>query len=159
MRQLRPAIAAAAMLLATACGGGLQFAKDARVRVVSPRQLATVSAPVHLRWTTDMAAGRPVTYAVFVDALPVHPGQNLRSLAGARCAGVVGCVDVAFLNRHAVYLTTEPSLDLDALPVLATARGERDMHTVTIVVVDPDWRRLGEASWSVTFALRHQAAA
>lgn len=147
---------AVAALLNAGCGDGLLFAKDARLRIVAPKNLATVSTPVHLRWTSQIPPANPPTYAVFVDALPVHPGQNLRSLAGATCASVRGCVDVAWLNRHSVYLTSQLSFDLDALPILGTARGERDIHKVTIVLVDADWRRLGEAAWSVAFDLRHQ---
>jgi hypothetical protein len=119
--------------------------------------MATVSTPVHLRWITEVPAGTPATYAVFVDTLPVHPGQNLRSIAGATCASVATCVDIAWLNRHSVYLTSQPSLDLDTLPILGTAKGEQDVHRITIVLVNASWRRLGEAAWSVTFSLHHVA--
>jgi hypothetical protein len=155
---LAVAAIACGTLFGTACGRGLQFAKDARVKIVSPHDLATVSTPVHLRWTTKIPPATSPLYAVFVDNLPVHPGQNLRSLAGATCAGVSSCVDVAWLNRHDVYLTTQPSLDLDTLPILGPAKGERDVHKVTIVVVDAAWRRLGESAWSVTFGLHHLRA-
>jgi hypothetical protein len=155
---LRPAARLAGVafvaLLATACGGGLLFANDTSVRIVSPRNLATVSTPVQLRWVTKILPASPLMYAAFVDILPVHPGQNLRSLAGASCSGVPGCVDLAWLNRHSVYLTSQPGLDLDTLPILGTPKGERDIHTVTIVLVDKAWRRSGESAWSVSFALR-----
>lgn len=147
-------IAAVAASVTAGCGGGLQFAKDSRVRIVEPHQLATVTTPVHLRWVATARA----SYAVFVDSLPVHPGQNLRALAGPRCAGVVSCVDEAWLNRHYVFLASRPDLELDALPILATAKGERDMHTATIVLVDSTWKRLGESAWTVTFGLRTPVA-
>jgi hypothetical protein len=149
---------AAEVLLNTGCGDGLLFAQDARLQIVAPKSLASVSTPVHLRWTSQIPAGSPLMYAVFVDALPVHPGQNLRSLAGPSCASVRGCVDVAWLNRHYVYLTSRLSFDLDALPILGTAKGERDIHKATIVLVNADWRRLGESAWSVAFDLRHVPA-
>ena len=145
----------AGALLGTACGHGLLLADDARLTIVSPRSLSTVSAPVQVSWRTTIPPDSRVSYAVFVDVLPVHPGQNLRAVAGARCAGVPTCVDEALLNRHAVYLTRRPRLDLDTLPILGTPKGQRDMHQITIVLVDPSWQRLGESSWSVTFALRH----
>lgn len=158
----RPFLAAAGIatgaLLGTACGGGTQFAEDGRVRIVSPRNLATVSTPVRLRWTDTAASGSPPLYAVFVDHLPVHPGQNLRSMAGTTCAGVATCVDMAWLNRHDVYLTNQPRLDLETLPILGTPKGERDVHEVTIVLVDAAWRRLGEAAWGVTFGLGRSPA-
>jgi hypothetical protein len=152
---------AAGALAGGACGR-LQFAKDARLRIVAPVDMATVSAPVHLRWvgripSGDVSGGSAV-YAVFVDALPVHPGQNLRSLAGPTCARVASCVDEAWLNRHYVYLTDHADLDLDALPILGTPKGERDVHKVTIVLVDSNWRRVGESAWSVTFGLHHPRA-
>jgi hypothetical protein len=155
---VRPTLAAAAVIIATAllntaCGDGLQFAEDTRVHIVTPHQLGTVSLPVHVRWTSTLPVSGPLEYAVFVDAHPVHPGQSLRSLADASCASVRSCVDEAFLNRHFVYLTHRPSVDLDFLPILDPAKGEPDMHQVTVVLVDDDWRRSGESAWRVTFEL------
>jgi hypothetical protein len=140
-------------LLNAACGGGLLFSHDARVHIISPRSLATVSTPVHLRWTGRLPTGSTATYAVFVDAVPVHPGQSLRSVAGKVCARAPGCVDVAWLNRHFVYLTRGNQLELDALPILGTAKADPRMHTATIVLVNSAWTRLGESAWTVTFAL------
>ena len=143
-------IAAAAMLVG-ACGGGLQFAKDTRVEIVAPKNLSAVTVPVHVDWTSRLPTNHKMLYAVFVDHLPVHPGQNLRSLADASCASVRSCVDEAWLNRHFVYVTRRTSLELDALPIKAPAAGEPDMHQVTVVLVDRAWRRVGEAAWRVTF--------
>ena len=143
-------------LLTSGCGGGLLFSQDTRVHIVSPRSLSTVSTPVHLSWTgrlPDARSGGSVEYAVFVDALPVHPGQNLRSLAGPTCAHAPGCVDEAWLNRHFVFLTGGNRLQLDELPILGTNKADPDMHTATIVLVDSAWKRLGESAWSVNFAL------
>ena len=145
---------AAGAVLCTACGDGLQFADDARVSFISPHDLDAVSLPVRVRWTNALPAGSTLEYAVFVDDLPVHPGQSLRSLADASCASVRSCVDEAFLNRHFVYLTHEPAIELEALPILDPAKGEPDMHEVTVVLVDGDWHRSGESAWRVTFELR-----
>ena len=144
---------AAGAVLTAACGEGLQFVDDARVSFVSPRDFDTVTMPVHLRWTSDLPSNSSLGFAVVVDALPVHPGQSLRSLADASCASVRSCVDEAFLNRHFVYLTGEDSFELDALPILDPAKGEPDMHEVTVILVDRDWRRSGESAWRVTFEL------
>ena len=144
-------------LLAPACGGGLLFAKDSRLTIDSPRDLQPVSLPVHLRWTATVRRSPPAQYAVFVDVLPVHPGQNLRAVAGSRCAGVPSCVDEALLNRHSVYLAREPRLDLETLPILGPPKGEPDVHQATIVLVDANWRRLGESAWRVNFVLRRDS--
>lgn len=149
---------AVAALLTSACGSGLQFAKDNRLTIDSPHDLQQVSLPVHLRWSAARPPSPTAQYAVFVDVEPVHPGQNLRSVAGTRCAGVASCVDEALLNRHSVYLARGPRLDLETLPVLGPPRGEPDVHQATIVLVDNDWRRLGESAWRVTFVLRHDSA-
>lgn len=151
-RSIAAAAVLASALLNTGCGGGLLFSRDTRLKITSPRSLSTVSTPVRLTWT-----GRPppasASYAVFVDALPVHPGQNLRSLAGNLCARDPGCVDTAWLNRHFVFLTRGNQLELDNLPVLGTPRADRDMHTATIVLINAAWTRVGESAWTVTFAL------
>ena len=160
--RLRAPFAAAGVvasgLLNAACGGGLLFSHDTRLSIISPRSLATVSTPVHLRWTGQLPTGNSATYAVFLDALPVHPGQNLRSQAGKVCANAPGCVDIAWLNRHFVYLTRGNRLELDALPILGTAKADPDRHTATIVLVNSAWTRLGESAWAVTFALAPPAA-
>lgn len=144
------AVLALAAALLTSCSG-LQFAQDASVKIVDPPSLATVATPVALRWTGRAPSGS--SYAVFVDSLPVHPGQNLRSLAGKTCANAPGCADRAYLERHFVFLTEQDHVELDALPILGTPKSDPDMHTVTIVLVDSSWRRVGESAWSVTFAL------
>ena len=156
-RALAAALAVTA-LLGPACGGGLQFAKDSSLTIDAPRDLQGVSLPVHLRWTAKLPSRPQAQYAVFVDVLPVHPGQNLRAVAGSRCAGVPSCVDEALLNRHSVYLAREPQLDLQTLPILGPPKGEPDVHQATIVLVDANWRRLGESAWRVTFVLRHDAS-
>lgn len=143
-------LAVAAALLASC--SGLEFAQDSRIRIIDPPSLATVTTPVVLRWTGSAPAGS--SYAVFVDSLPVHPGQNLRSLAGKTCANAPGCADRAYLERHFVFLTDQDHVELDALPILGTPKGDPDMHTATVVLVDSSWRRVGESAWSVSFALR-----
>jgi hypothetical protein len=139
--------------MVTGCGSGLLFSVDKRLRITSPRSLSTVSTPVQLRWTGRLPTRTTDSYAVFVDALPVHPGQNLRSLADQACARAPGCVDVAWLNRHFVYLTRADQLELDNLPILGTPKADPDMHSATIVVVNSDWTRVGESAWTVSFAL------
>ena len=145
-------IVLAAVLSLAGCGG-LEFRHDAHVQITEPASLARVTTPVHLRWTGTLRSGGRTFYAVFVDSLPVHPGQNLRSLAGPTCAGVRGCVDLAWLNRHFVFLTDRSQLDLETLPILGTPKGDPDAHTATVVLVNRDWQRLGESAWSVTFML------
>jgi hypothetical protein len=66
-------------------------------------------------------------------------------------------VDEALLNRHSVYLASDPRLDLEALPILGPPKGEPDVHHATIVLVDANWRRLGESAWRVSFVLRHDS--
>ncbi|HEX6395694.1 MAG TPA: hypothetical protein VFZ97_19855 [Acidimicrobiales bacterium] len=144
-------VAASALLIA-GCGG-LNFSHDSRLSIIAPGSLSTVSTPVDLRWSGGLRAGSTAKYAVFVDSVPVHPGQNLRSLAGKVCAHAPGCVDVAWLNRHFVFLTGSHDLELDALPILGTAKADRDLHTATIVLVNSAWARVGESAWSVTFVL------
>lgn len=148
-----------ASLLSLAGCGGLEFRADTQVRITEPTSLAAVTTPLRLRWTGVLPSDGGTRYAVFVDSLPVHPGQNLRSLAGPTCANAPGCVDLAWLNRHFVFLTSGTSLDLDTLPILGPPKGEPDAHTATIVLVDRAWQRVGESAWTVTFMLRIPAPA
>ena len=99
------------------------------------------------------AVGGPARFAVFVDRAPIRPGQSLRAVGDDDCRRTPGCPDDEYLRERYVFLTCATSLTLDTLPAKSgtTRTGADDTHDLTIVLVDADGRRLGEAAWTVEF--------
>ena len=150
MRRLL-ALAAGALLLAGCDMSGLAFKEDTRVDIVSPRDGAEVSLPLTIRWTArDLQISEPgegdgVFYAVFVDRPPLKPRQSLEAIVGEDCAGRRGCADIDYFAQRDVHITAATSVVLDDLP-------PGKSHTATIVLVDQQYHRVGEAAFVVEFS-------
>jgi hypothetical protein len=143
---------------------GLTLTKDERVHITSPHSGALVEMPLTIRWRHDAGVlPRGGAFAVFVDRPPVRPGRGLRALIDDRCtdristpcppdvrAGKRGAM-TAYLADLGIHLTTRSPLVLGQLP---EAAGKRNVHEVSIVVVDSAWRRLGESVYFVEFAVQ-----
>jgi hypothetical protein len=151
-------LAAAAVLLAAAvagCADSAAFRQPDAVEIVEPHDRAEVTLPVSVRWRSDLdggAAGDPY-FAVFVDQAPIRPGQSLRVLADESCNRTKGCPDLQYLRDRYVYVTDETQVTLDVVPRKDSSQrtGARDTHEATIVVLDADGRRVGEAAYAVEF--------
>ncbi len=171
MRSSRLALGMVAVVLAavSGCGfgrAGLAFTADDRVRITSPRDRAKLRLPVTIDWAVDdfevtgpgRGSGEAEGYfAIFVDRAAVPPGKTLRHVAkdDRSCRSDDGCPDEDYLALRGVYTTTETELVLETLT--KTARdGRREFHNVTVVLLDPDGRRIGESSWHVRFELDRQ---
>ena len=158
--------ALAVFLLMTACTLDVSFVEDERVTVVAPIDRSTVRQPVEIVWefTGFDTTGPGVVdaddrgfFAVFVDRNPVQPGKLLSSVADddPTCRRSPDCPDEAYLNINGVFTTTETALVLP--PLVDTRPRERpetsDWHEVTIVLVSPIGRRIGESAFSVRFVV------
>jgi hypothetical protein len=153
-----PAVGLGLLLLLPACAvRGLAFRIDDRVEIVAPDDRAEVSLPLTIEWTADEldGAGGGPFFAVFVDRSPIRPDQSLRALADDSCNRTPGCPDLAYLRDRGVYLTDERSVTLDVVPQRPSSSraGESDRHQATIVVVDAEGRRIGEAAYTVEFTV------
>ena len=157
MRRVPVAVAVAGGLLLTGCSvGGLAFREDDRVDIVEPADRAEATLPVTIRWTADEVEaddGGPF-FAVFVDRAPIRPGQSLRALADDTCNRTEGCPDIAYFRDRHVYVTDELEVTLDALPARSGQRtAADDRHEATIILVDAEGRRRGEAAYTVEFTV------
>jgi len=144
-----------ALMTAACTTHGLALRKDHRVRIVSPRSQATVRLPLDIRWTTKDLPDA-TTFVVFIDRRPMKPGGTLRSLADDDCKHTPGCPDDAWLRERDVFVTGQTSLRLENVP--ADNEGERfgrgHGHEVTIVLLGPDGRRMGETSFASQFFVK-----
>lgn len=147
---------AALAVTASACSAhGLAFRRDERVDIVSPRDRSKVALPVTVRWTThdlDIGNGR-AAFAVLIDRSPPAPGKTLESLIkDPGCRAQEGCPDAAYLAERNIFRTTDTSHVIERIGGLASD-GQRERHEVTVIVLAPDGRRLGEQAYAVEFEL------
>lgn len=140
-----------ASLLLGACGDSVAFVRDDRITIAFPTALQRVRAPFEIRWSDDGTT--PPAYAVFVDRDPIAPGASLADLAEEACDGRSGCDTPAFYSSRRIHVTTEPRVDVATLTPLGGTGGRSKyrVHHATIVLLDADGRRDGEAFWSVEF--------
>ena len=161
--------AVAVFLLMAGCTLDISFIEDERVTVVAPTDRSTVRQPVEVVWNFtgfDVTGPEVVDaddggyFAVFVDRSPVQPGKLLSSIADddPSCRRSPDCPDEAYLNSMGVFTTTGTALSLP--PLVDTRPRERpetsDWHEVTIVLVSPVGRRIGESAFSVRFVVERE---
>jgi hypothetical protein len=130
------------------------------VSITSPRQDSVIELPVAARWraahleTAEPGQVSPgqVYFAVFVDRPPLGPGQSLLSLVERECAAAGhGCANRAYFEQRNVYVTGGSSLDISNVPLIATHRKGARLHTLTVVLMNHDNRRVGESQWQRSF--------
>lgn len=161
-RLSRVALAVALLPLVAGCGvSGLSFLADDRLSITSPESRSSVAVPVTLRWTIEDfevtgPTGRAVPdagyFGVFVDRAPQAPGRTVESLFEGEpaCAADPGCPDEADLASRGVYTTSGTELTIDRIPDLTDGQS-RDLHEVTVVLLDGEGERIGESAFSVDF--------
>lgn len=160
--RIRTSTLAATVLLGLLVSGcsihGLNFVEDSRVRITAPGDRARVPLPVTVAWdVSDFAVTGPTEharpdagyFAVFIDRSPQPAGEPLAWLAreDAACLSEPDCPDEEWLAQRGVHVTTEASVTLDTVP--RRSDRARDLHEVTVVLLDGTGRRLGESAWSV----------
>lgn len=126
MRTVR-VLLAIGFVLSAGCAEGQAFRVDERVRITAPRDRATVTLPLTLRWEAEGIDGG--SFAIFVDRAPMRPGAPFAAGRGA-------------------YRTSETELVIDEVGEPA---GGSERHAATIVLLDGDGRRSGESSFDVVF--------
>lgn len=135
----------------------VNFKADHRLDIESPDAEAEVELPVTVQWTADDYPNEPgERFALFVDRAPIAPDRQIRfrvCTEGEKLPPQLGqlrkpCKD----DRKTVFLTDELSFEFECFePRFTAPERERNKHTVTIVLVDADDRRIGEGAASVRF--------
>jgi hypothetical protein len=156
------AFLAFAAVLTPACGtSDLEFRLDDRVEIIEPSDREVVRIPIDIRWSVEnfeitgpsQRADEDAGYfGLFVDGSPQAPGETIESLFAddESCNDVPGCPDEQFLAGRDIFKTTQTSFTIRNLP--DTEEGERrELHEVTIVLLDGRGRRIGESAYTVEF--------
>lgn len=160
-------IVLAAALALGGCGEGLSFRQDDRLELRSPDTGAEVTLPFTVSWTMeDFDLIGPGTqrrddggyFVVFLDRSPMAPGASIRSLFDEDdCAGDP-CPSVEEMHASDVYPVEDgTSVEIARLADPSGGGGE-ERHELTVVLVDPTGRRIGENSWSRTFTFHRKGA-
>ena len=160
---IRLALVAAVLAALPACGvGGLSFVQDERVDIVGPKDRSEVRLPVTVDWTVeDFAVGRGAgSFGVFVDRAPQPSGKTLawlfRGDPGCKGTGATLCRTPAFLAQRSVHRTTRTAFTVDQVARLSGSQAGRELHEVTVVLLDAEGKRVGEGAWSVQFEVEDQ---
>jgi hypothetical protein len=147
----RVALLFALVVLTNGCAvRGIAFRQDDRLSFVTPGDRAEVTLPFTVAWKVDdFDVPRDGSYAVFVDRAPQPPGKTLEWLArdDDSCRTADGCPDATWFNERDVFPTTKTELTIDRLPARTDDR--REVHEVTVVLLDRDGRRVGETGWTL----------
>jgi hypothetical protein len=155
MRRRRILVGCAVMSVAVAgCGNTpREFRQNQSLRIVSPTELQTVTAPAQIRWVTTSALPANTRFAIFIDTPPLPPGRTLRSMVrrGDPCLLLASCPDATWFQLHGVRLAPSHEVAVDRFPILGGVVGKTSpvIHQVTIVPIDTTGRRIGAATYSV----------
>lgn len=140
------ALAVALVTLPACAVNGLSFSKDDRVTITAPRESDRVELPLEVSWEVEDFDG---TFAVFFDRTPMRANQTVLSLVDEDdpCRRRGQCPDDDWLRDRHIYITTETSVRVEALPDLRDNDRSPDRHQVTIVLLDTAGRRIGESAF------------
>jgi hypothetical protein len=166
----RPIRAALGLLMAVALSGcavsGLSFRIDDRLQILRPADREEVSLPVTIEWDIDdfevvkpdgsEDPGRGY-FGVFVDRAPQPPGETVEWFAkdDDSCRVEDGCPDKQYLADRGVHTTTETQFVVETLPPPPSDQvARRELHEVTIVLLDGNGRRIGESAFTAEFEVQ-----
>lgn len=141
----------------------IRFEVDRRLKLIEPDDEERVSVPVTIRWTAgDFEATDGRRFAVFLDRPPIGLDKplRLRTCTLREEQPVVAgearqpCRD----DRESIFLTTETELTLDCIDPTSGPDRVKHRHTVSIIFIDEDWRRIGPAVATRAFVVREDKA-
>lgn len=149
-------IAAIGLLLLPACGfQNVAFRQDTRLDFQMPGDRDIVSLPVTIDWDFDDDTADGITFGVFIDRRPMSPGATLTSISDDDdiCQRDPGCPDADYFAERGVHTTTDTAFTVDALRRPNSDDTRREIHEVTVIIIDADGRRVGESAWSLEFEI------
>ena len=138
---------------------------DKRLAMVSPDPEEEVGLPVTVTWkTVDYELEDGHRFAVFVDKGFPAPRRDVRLTLCSEQGKLppqpgelrAPCKD----DRDRIHFTTDTSLSFDCFePRFSAGRRRQNEHTVSVILVDENLRRVGEAATAVKFRVDDEDAA
>jgi hypothetical protein len=163
------AVVLALPFVLTACGvSGLNFKQDKRLTITAPTDRSRVGLPLTVRWEVDdfSVTGRDGSrradagyFGVYLDRAPQPPERKQDWLLRdePRCRGNTTCSSPGVLADARIYSTSETSLTLDNIADLDPESDRRDIHEVTVVLLNGRGERIGESAFIVEFEIERVA--
>ena len=162
--------AACCLLVLTACvPQGLAFRVDDRLTITAPKDRAEVSLPLTVSWsirdfTIIGPGGTPAGdqsgyFGVFVDQAPQPPGKPLSWVArkDRTCRASDGCPDAEYLAARHIFSTTDTHITFEQLPRPSGDNKQKERHSITVILLNPDGRRIGESAFQVDVSVNRKA--
>lgn len=155
--------------LAASCGitrtdAPISFSADHRLSFESPEQEADVELPVRLDWEVeDFPLRGGNRFAVFIDEPPVGPKRVVRlqvCTEGEKLPPQAGSMrKVCKDDRKRIFFADDTSLTIDCFePRFDAPKRQRNAHTATVILIDGDDRRVGQAATRVRFHVDEEAS-
>lgn len=138
------------LVVSAACREGLSFRRDHLLSITHPVDRAAVTVPFEVRWSTrDLPAG--ARFAVLLDRTPPPAGEGLDWFArhDPACTRDSDCPDDDYLEGLHVHVIEGTSFTVSSVP-RTQRHEERELHDVTVILLDRDGRRIGETDDTVT---------
>ena len=112
-----------------------------------------MTVPFDVAWTLDDRLPTEQQFAVLVDTSPPRPGAPITDLLPPSQQNTRACdapCQAAALEARGVYVTRAASQEIPVLPRPTGVSADRARrHTITVVVLDSEGRRVGEVADSV----------
>ncbi|MGI8608950.1 MAG: hypothetical protein ACR2MY_06945 [Candidatus Dormibacteria bacterium] len=140
--RLAVAVLVAALGLTGCQEQALLFRNDHRITIISPANFDTVHLPLTLRWRARaFTAPTDGHYVVLVDRSPQAPGKTISEFPPA--------------DRLGIYTTDSTEMELKVFGRDPSAPpAEKDHHELTVILVDPQGRRISETAGFVEFDIQ-----
>lgn len=162
--------AACCLLLVAGCvPQGLAFRVDDRLTITSPKNRAEVTLPLTVSWEirdfTVVGPGDATTgsksgyFAVLIDQAPQPPGKPLSWVArkDRTCRPADGCPDAEYLAARQIFSTTDTQLTFAQLPRPSEDNKHKERHSITVILLDPAGKRIGESAFQIDIIVKRQA--
>ena len=149
----------------SACGiRGLNFTQDTRLTITTPVDRSVVELPVTIEWevrdfTITGQDGRALPdagyFGITLDRAPQPPQRTQESLVEdlAACERDPTCPNPGFLAQNDIYSTTETSISIARIADPTPRDDRRELHEVTIVLLNGRGERIGESAFTVEFEI------
>lgn len=156
-------------VLSSCALSGLAFEQDHRIEFIEPRYREKIQLPFTLRWSLkdfEMTGpdGRSLDDAGYIELLfdrePQPPGEGLDYFArdDITCLRSERCPNRHYLAQRGIFTTTKTYFvvrQLPPAPGVDLERGQPDIHSVVLVLLDGQGRRIGETAWWNAFEILH----
>jgi len=96
---------------------------------------------------------------VFVDQAPQPPGKPLSWIAhnDRACRAADGCPDAEYLAARHIFSTTDTHITFAQLPLSSGESKQKERHSITVILLDPAGKRIGESAFQIDISVNRRS--